>query len=516
MGQIQQGVTDPLTQTAFDNSQAGVNQTTYPVVIVGQVLNANPQPCALTALFSKAQAINFAGAGSQLARMVSGYISNDLTAPIYVIPVADNSGASAAVYTMLITGVATGAGTWALRVAGYQAFAGVITGQTAVQSAAAIVAAVNANANLPVVALAIAAADTTLRKVQFTAKNVGTIGNSIQITLNDGGLQNGESTPPGQSATMAQPTMGATDPDLVTANPIAAVLGDQKCRFLIHPYAGSTGMGVFGGIMNESTGRWASTRKSWGHCWTAEQGSPTTLASYGPSNDDPHSTVLGYEAGARSMPDEAAAIFCGAQAASIRNQPNLPTTNRPLIGFFGPPTWLSEANGGAFQKTTRNALEQLGLATIKYSVSGPAVSLCPTTYQFNTFGQPDQSYFYTQTMYQLMAIADAIDGMETQEYSNTLLGDDGVAINPGIPFTSPALFKARMAQLAVTLQGQGLIQNVQAFVAASVAARNSTAPGQLDTIWAPQLVVGLYQVTNLVQFRFYSAAAASALIQAAA
>lgn len=508
---VQPGFLDPLTQTSFDNSQAGISQPQNPVWIVGQALNA--QPFAPYPCFSPAQADNFAGAGSHLARMFRAYFANDPVGPIYLLPYADAAGATPAGCSVVFNGTASANGTVNLYIAGQYVPVGVSAGMSSVQIAAAVVAAVNASQQLPVTATAVAAVDTTLRKVQLTARNAGTLGNWINVQMNLLGAMAGQATPAGISTLIGTMNGGATDPDLTQ---VAAVLGDTSMRLLIHPYSrNATAMAAFAALMNDSTGRWGALRGSMGHCFTAAQDTVATLQTYGGTNDDQHSSVLAYETGSPTPIWEAAAIWAGSQAASLRTQPNAPTTGLPMLGFMPPPAGLAEASGGAFLKTTRNNLLGNGLGTARYPVSGPVVNRAPTTYQTNAFGQPDESYFDTQQMFNLMRIKDFISEWETDTFRQTLVADNGTKMAQGIKYTTPQLFMAGMADLYLQLQTLGLVEDASAFIAASSAVRNLTSPGEIDAVWGAFLVSGLYQVTNNIQFRNYSALAAAAAAGAA-
>jgi phage tail sheath gpL-like len=508
---VQQGVLDPLDQFSVDNSQAGIGNTQNPVVIVGQAFTA--QPFTLYPCTSGAQANGFAGQGSHLARMFKAYFSNDTIGPIYLLPYPDAAGASPAVGNILLNGTATANGTLFIYMAGQLVQVGVPSGTTAVQAAALAVAAINANLDSPVVALAVAAADTTLRKIQLTARNAGTLGNLIDLRLNYGGAAAQQALPAGISATVVAMAGGATDPDMTQ---VASVLADQPCRLLIHPYArNSVAMAAFASLMSDASGRWSPLRGSLGHCFTAYSDLPSNLEAYGPTNNDQHSCIWAFEAGSPTPEWEAAAMWAGSQAATFRQQPNLPTTGNPLNGFLPPPVGLPEASGGAFMKTTRNTLMGMGLGTAKYPVGGPVVNRAPTTYQSNSFGAPDQSYFDTQTMFTLMRIQDYIGNWETQVFANTLVADDGTSFGPGIRYTTPKLFLAGMVDLYTQMEFAGLVEDAAPFIAASTVARNLQYPGELDVLWAPYLISGLYQITNTIQFRNYSAVAAAAAASAA-
>ena len=500
------GLLDPLTQTFFDNSQAGVNNTQNPVVIVGQVLAANPQPFALYGCSSVGQARAFAGRGSMLARTFEAYFANDQIGPIYLLPYADPAGSSAAAGTITLTGPASANGTLALYVCGFSVPVGVTSGDTATVMAANLAAAVNAALDTAVTAAAAAGV------VTLTAKNKGALGNLIDVRFNYYGLTNGEIIPAGVTLAVVAMSGGAGTPDTTQ---IAPLLGDTAARLIVHPYAGNAPMANFAAMMNASTGRWAPLRQSMGHCFTAHSDTVSTLETYGPTNNDPHSSVFAYEMGSPTSEWEAAGMWAGAMASSLRGQPNQPVQTLQLIGFLPPPAGLAEASGGAFSRTTRNTLLGLGLGVARYDGGQPAISRAPTTYQLNGYGQPDQSYFDTETMFTLMRIQDSIITTQTQKFGRYLIADDGTKAAPGVPLITPSQFKAWMVDLYNQWEYEGLVEDAGPFIAASSVTRNLTNPSELDVLWAPFLVVGLRDIANTVQFRMYSAAAAAAATGAA-
>ncbi len=504
-GSIQSGILYPLTQTAFDNSQAGVNQVAQPTVLIGQSKMA--QPYSLVPITSVPAARGMFGAGSILCRMFEAYFVNDQTGPILCLPQKDATGATSASGTMTIAGTANTAGTAFLYVGAQLVAVPISAGDTAAIIGANAVIVAAQQQSLPAVAIAAAGV------ITWTAKNAGTLGNLIDLRVNYLGLRGGQSLPSGIAIAVVAMSGGATDPDPTT---IAAVLGDQSARFIVQPNTSTAYMAAMAAMMSFSGGRWAPNRKSRGHVWTAISNTIAALNTFGQSNNDPHSTVFAYEAGSPSPEWEAAAAYCGAAAASLRTQANQPLQTLNINGFSPPPAGVSEAAGGAFSRTTWQTLLGSGLALANYtSGNQPIIWRAPTTYQDNAYGQADQSYFDTETMYQLAAIADAIEGMETQKFGRSLLADDGNSFGPQIPVVTPKSALAEYFSLYLDLERQGLVEDPAAFLAATSLQRNFANPSELDTLFAPFLVSGLRQVNTTIQFRNYSAAAAAIVQQAA-
>jgi phage tail sheath gpL-like len=501
-GSIQSGTLYPLTQIAFDNSQAGVNQVVKPTLLIGQTVIAQPlQIMAVTSLSGARAAF---GRGSSLARIYEAYFTNDTTGPIYCLPFADAVGSTKATGTFTITGPATANGTIFAYIGGRLVTSGVTSGQIATLMATNLAAAINANPDVAVVATSAAAV------VTCTAKNGGTLGNGIALTLNYQGAVGGQSLPAGVAVAVVGMAGGATDPDMTQ---VAPILGDKPMFAMIHPYTLPTPMGAFAAMMNFATGRWSPTRKSWGHCMTARADTPAGHVTYSAGNNDPHSSVYGYELGSPTPADEAAAAYWGTAIPSYRAQPNLPVQTLQMQFFLPPPSGLSEASGGSFSKTTWQLLLGSGISLATVAAGNvPVLLRAPTTYQTNAFGQADQSYFDTGSLYTLMAIAQMLDAMETQKWGRVLLADNGTNIGPNIPFKTPATAKADIYGLYLDMVSLGLVEDPDAMLAATTVSRNLQVPTELDTTFAPFLVLGLIQANTTIQFRNYSAAAAAAIL----
>ncbi len=499
---VQSNILYPLDQIAFDNSQAGVNQAAKPTWIVGQTVTV--QPLVPVGVASISQARNLFGTGSMLALMFEAYFNNDSTGPIYCLPVADAAGATKAAGTMAITGPATANGTLNIAVTGVLAPVGVSAGDTPTVMAANAAAAVNANPNLPVVATS---ATGTLT---LTAKNGGTLGNMIDLRINPLGISGGQVLPAGVAVAVTAMTGGATDPQLSAgAVNLAGILGDLPMRFLVHPYTDTPNLTAVALVMAFSGGRWDATRKTWGHAFSAHSDTFANLVTFGTglgaNENDPHTSIFAYEPASPTWEPVAAAIWAGAMAPSLRTQPNRPVQSLALNGFTAPP------NAGAqFTKAGWQTLLGLGLGLAKYGTGTPTILRAVTTYQFNSFGQADQSYFDTEDLFLLAEIGDRIEAMNTQQFSRSLVADTGTKFGPGLPIVTPATYRASLLALYLVMQNDGLVEDADAMLAATVVSRNANNPSELDALFAPFLVVGLRQIGVTIQFRKYSAAAAAA------
>jgi phage tail sheath gpL-like len=271
-------------------------------------------------------------------------------------------------------------------------------------------------------------------------------------------------------------------------------------------------MAIFAAMMTFAGGRWSPTRKSKGHVFTAVSNMLAPLTTYGAGNNDPHSSVFAYETGSPTPQDEAAAIWCGSMAGSLRGQlPNQPVQTLPLQGFLAPNTSGPTGTEAAWTRTGWQTLLGTGLGVARYDQAGNAsIVRAPTTYQTNAYGQPDQSYFDTETMYLLAAIGDYLNSWFTQKYPRALVADDGTPFGAGLPIVTPKAMMGDLISAYNQMQTMGWVEDASAFIAATSVTRNLTNPSELDILFAPYLVAGLRDIATTIQFRQFSAAAAAA------
>jgi phage tail sheath gpL-like len=496
----------PLTQIAVDNSNAGNTAPSLGTLIVAQTLTA--QPFAIVPVFSLSQAQNLFGSSAYITRMWTDYYANDNIGPIYCLPVADPSAGAYATgsVTISVTG-AVGAGTIALYIAGDLVQVPVAAAATAPQIATSMVSAIGATLGLSVTA----AIDPTHNyQVDLTAVHKGLLGNNIDLRVNYYGPTGGQTLPTGVALAITAMSGGTGTPTLTN---LASTVGfSTNYAAIVHPFSDSTDMPVFAAMMNASTGRWAPTQKAWGHCWTARQDTAVNLTAYGVTNDDPHSTVLGYETGSPTPPWRAAAMYAGASMPSIRSQPNLPLQTLQMVGFMAPNSSGASGTETAWTSNEWQTLLGKGIAVAFYDGAGNAyIKRAVTTYQTNAYGVPDQSYLDTEQMYLLSAINTYLGSYITTNWGRVLQVADGTPIAPGIPSISPSTAKAAMIACYQDMQVLGWVDNLSLFIAGLVVQADPTNSGMMDILFDPDTVQGLRQVGVVNQFtKFIAAAAANA------
>lgn len=362
-----------------------VNTQVAPTLIIAAMVTAgagagSATPEVAVRVDSPSQAASLFGPGSMAHRMVEVVKENDPLGELVVIPVADNGSGVPAVATLGVTGTATESGSVFLTVGGLDVIVGVANGDSAATVRAAIIAAITAK--FPVTATE----DGT--DVTFTAKNDGTLGNSLKLALNRLGAVAGQRSPAGLSFTVGAFASGATDP--VLTNAIAA-MGDDGYDTIICPWAGSTELTA---VATEVRSRWGWNRALYGHVFSAKDDTPANLITFGLTRNDPEVTVLGYDDSLSPAWDWAAA-YGGAVGGALRERPNRSAGTLELKGIIPP----SVTANGRPPVLTRNNILKAGIATAIVVNSRVVVESAVTTYRVDTFGNADASWRKTETRF---------------------------------------------------------------------------------------------------------------------
>ena len=477
----------PLFYAEVDNSRANTAQAQQRALIIGQITSAGAAtanvPVQTTGV---GDAITLGGARSMLASMVSAYRANDTFGEVWCLPLADDSGGTAATGSVQFTAAATANGTFYLYVAGVRYALPVLTTQTVTQLATALAALVNADVT------ACVTATSSTGTVTFTAANKGPAGNDIDIRVNYLGTVGGEVAPAGLTWTITAMANGATTPSLTTA---LANLGSTTFDFIVSPYTDSTSLDALKGLLSDATGRWSYTAQLYGHVFAAKRGSVGTLTTFGAARNDQHCTVMGYNDSPTPSWAWASAV-AGASAVSLRNDPALPLQTVALQGIQAPPL------ASRFIMTDRNTLLYTGVSTFSVGDDGTvAIENLVTSYRTNAFGAADNSYLEVETLFTLMYVLRFMQAAITSKFSRVKLAADGTRFAPGSAVVTPRIIKAELVAQYRELESRGLVQNGDAFKDGLIVQQNASNPNRVDVLWPGTLIAQLRIFAVLAQFR---------------
>lgn len=480
----------PLFYAEVDNSQANSSVAVQRALIVGQIIAAgNAVPNVPVQCSGLNDAIAKGGAGSMIARMVGKYRANDPTGELWILPLSDDGAATAAVGSLNFTHVATAGGVFYLYIGGRLCALTVASTQTAAQLATALAAAVNAIQSMPVAA---AVDGVTTSKVNFTAKNLGVIGNDIDLRVNYLGSQGGQATPAGLTYAIVAMAGGATNPVLTTA---LVNCMDMPFDFIVFPYTDTTSLNAIQAFLNDATGRWSFNRQVYGHYLTALRGTVGALTTAGQARNDQHGSIMGFY-DSPSMNDEWAAASFGAAAVALRADPGRPMQTLAVLDLLAPPLQ------SRFQASDQNALLYAGISTFTVAPDSTiALQNVITTYQLNAAGVADNSYLEIETLFLLMFLLRDFASVITSQFPRMKLAADGTRFAAGSAIVTPSLIKFTIIARYRQLEFQGYVQNSAAFAAGLIVEQNAGNPNRLDCLWPGTLISQLRIFALLAQFR---------------
>lgn len=484
----------PLFFAEVSNADANTATRNQVTLIVGQMTSAgSATPNVPIISPGPSGAIGLFGQGSMLARMAATYDLNDTTGEVWFLPVSDAGGSVAAVGTFNFTSAATANGTLHLYIAGRLVVMTISSAQTVNQLATALAAAINAIPNMPVTA---AVDGSTLSKVDLTAVNAGPIGNDFDIRTNYLGAQQGEVDPAGLAYTIVAMSTGATPPVFTTA---LANCQDQPFDFIVFPYTDATSLNAMKAFLSDSAGRWSFDVQVYGHAMAALRGTYGALVTAGTARNDQHMSIVGFY-GSPTPCDEWAAAFYGASAVSLRADPGVPLQTLQVNGVLAPPL------ASQFPASERNTLLYDGISTFTVQSDGTvAIENMITTYQLNSFNQPDNSYLEIETMFLLMFVLRALATLITSKYARVKLAADGTRFAAGSNIVTPTMIKLDIIQLYMQLEFQGYVQDSVSFAKNVIVQINANNPNRLDCLWPGTLIGQLRMFALLAQFRLEAA-----------
>lgn len=480
----------PLFYAEIDPSFANSAQINQRAILIGQKMAAGVATANMPIpMQSVADAKTQCGQGSILAQMAYSYRQNDKFGEVWMLPLDDAGGSVAATGSIDTTAAATAPGTLALRVGGIPSPLALTGAQTSNQIAIALAAAINANTDLAVTAVV---DGVTLSKVNLTAKNKGLCGNDIDIRFNYLGQQGGEVFPTGYAATVVAMANGTTNPTLTTA---LANLTDQPFDFIAIAWNDATSLDALKVFLNDTAGRWSWDVQVYGHCIAAYRGTFGNRVTLGTGRNDQHTSIMGFFDSPTPNWKWAAAV--AAQVAmSVRADAGLPMQTLGLADVLAPPIQSRDA------LANRNTLLFDGISTFNVDAAGQVrIENLITTYQTNSFGQPDNSYLEVETMFLLMLVLRRMSSLVTSKYARKKLAANGTRFDPGANVVTPNIIRADLIALYRELEAAGFVQGSDAFAAALIVEINANNPSRVDVLWPGTLIQQLRIFALLAQFR---------------
>jgi phage tail sheath gpL-like len=190
-----------------------------------------------------------------------------------------------------------------------------------------------------------------------------------------------------------------------------------------------------------------------------------------------------------------AAAYAARTAVFISADPARPTQTGELAGVAPAPA------GARFTLTERQSLLNRGIATAYFGGGAQRIERAITSYQFNAFGQADDSYLDSETLHQSAYVIGYLKSRVTSKYGRHKLANDGTRFGAGQAIVTPNVIRAELIAGYSALEQLGIVENAEAFAANLVVERSATNPNRLNVLYPPDLVNQLRIFALQYQFR---------------
>lgn len=472
----------PGAYVEFDSSRAqrGLAAQPQKVLVVGQMLATGTAAAGVVVrVTTPAQAVALFGRGSMLARMFRAFKRVDETLETWALPLVDLVGGAKAAGTVVFGGLPTASGEVVLYVGGDRLTVPITASQATTSIATAVGAAINAAADLPLVATVGGST------VTMTAQHKGATGNDIDVRVN---YYDGEFLPAGLTATVTALSAGAGNPD-VTA--VLTGIGDTWYPAIVLPYTDTANLTV---IETELASRWGPLKMIESVAYAAARGTQGALATLGAARNSPFVSIMGAKLSPTS-PAEWAAAYAAAATLSAAADPARPFQTLALPGILPP------ALADRFTRAERDLLLNDGVSTFTVAAGGQVqIERAISTYQTNAAGIDDTAYLDINTVLTLSYLRYSMRARIGTKFPRHKLANDGGVYAAGQAIVTPNDIRAELIALALDWQLAGLVEDIEQFKRELVVERDPTDPNRVNVVLSPNIVNQFRVFAAQVQF----------------
>ena len=340
------------------------------------------------------------GTDSMLHQMAQRFKKVNKYTKLLGIGIDDLGAGTARQLTYTVTGPATAAGTAKIHVGDVTVRFGVANGDTAIEVAAAIVAALDAASGIPTTQAV--GENPNEHVVTATARHKGLAANDLVVSFED--------LPAGIAVAVAQTVAGAGNPDV--AEIVAAIAG-QRFKRIVLPWNDTTNLDA---QLAEMEARWLAPGSKDGFVFVAKAGSHATLVSYGNAKNHRFVSVLPTHTKV-TLPYLHAAEVAAFTAAKADQ-------TAPFQGITLSQT-LPEEPEDRLDDAERNSLILAGISTDIVNASGKVTLESIVTMRTkNDQNADDDTWRYPQRLFTLSAIRDDLQITAAQDWPGYKIVDD--------------------------------------------------------------------------------------------
>jgi phage tail sheath gpL-like len=490
---IPTSVRTPGTFAEIDNSRAlqGLAQNPHKALIIGQKTSSGSSPVeVIKQITSDGLADGFFGPGSVLARMCNMFKDNNPNTELHAIALSANGGVKGERLVKFDSGLSTTAETtFYFLINGQKVYTTLASAWSVDDINSAILAKVNSDDSLPVIASTSASA-TGSDHILLVAKTSGTLGNYIDARAN---YYTGQSNPAGfseQGILFDSMTGGSVDPDLSDA---WAVIENEQYHYIVQPYIDASNLTELEGELADRFKPLEDLQGQGIGAVRATQASATTL---GNSRNSPHNCIMAAD-GSPTSPEEWAAAYGAVAAWNLNIDPARPLHYLKLKSVL-PPEPVDR-----FTRAERDILLYDGIANHIVDNGGNVlIERSITTYQTNAAGAVDPSYLDVQTLATLGEIRYQYKTRMVNRFivPRFKLADDSFPVQPGTFVATPKTVKQEIIALFTELRDIGLIENLNDFIENLRVERNATDVNRVDCLLPPDLINQFRILAGTIQF----------------
>lgn len=484
--QIPASVRTPDQFIEVSNALAVQSAQRHVALAIGQRLSTGSVAEAVPTLVPSPElGETYFGIGSHVAEMCRVFKKVAPTVELWVIAVDDAGGGVANTRTLTFTNTATAAGVIYLYIGGRRITVSIASGAVQNDIAAAVNTAIQAHlqyARMPFTS------GVATNVVTLTARNKGTVTNEVDVRIN---YQQGESLPTAVALAIAVGTPGSTDPVISTA---LDVVGDVQYHTIFTSFSTQTPIDL---LVTHQIAKWDAMTQQDGHAYFALDDTLSNLTTAGALYNSPYITqfeIGGVVKGSPTPNFIAAANIAAVGAFQTTLHPARPLQTLPLSEVLPP------AAGDQFDRTERETLLNIGVATHKIVGREVQIERMITTYQTSPAGAEDISYLDSETLRTLAFLRWDTHTLLSLKYPRHMLADDGTLYDPGTAVVTPSTVKAELIARARIWERNALIENIEQFKTDLLVERDGTDNNRLNYRLVPDLMNGFRVGAGQIQF----------------
>lgn len=418
------------------------------------------------------------GAGSIGQQMVRAFKKANRTNQVFAIALTDEGAGAKATGTITLSG--TGSGTVPIYINGRRvryASTGTIT---PTQHGTAAIAAINADADMPVVATA------ALGVVTLTAKHAGECGNAIDVRM----AKTPEDRLPGTVAAVVVPMSGGTgNPEVQDV--LDTIVNDWFTDFAM-PWDDAANLQA---LATALAAKYVAMGKKDCHAYVGHRGTYGQLGTKGAITNSQYISPIGAKA-AYESPWEWAATVCGLATFHLTNDPARQLGSLVLPGLTAPD------DVDCFEETERDLLLRQGISTWTRLVDGSVVlERLITAYKVTSLNVVDDAWLdimVPKTMTRIRYDWSAYVSMLYPRHK--LAADDSPAANNNDAVVTPKRMHGSWAARCKIYERQAWIEDASRTISESVFERDASIKTRLNA-QQPVLIIGnLMQLAAVLEF----------------